>query len=98
MDDTWPAVRGAVGSLGLVVISEAQDALSAKLEGQTADEEKVVITLEPKGPSVTKVQVRVGVLGNEERSQLILAKIGERLPGNAPKSGPEVHVGVSVSR
>ena len=89
-----PAVRAAVKEAGLPAISEAADDLGAKLESRTAQGDKVSITLQPKGPAVTNVRVRVGVFGDEDASRLILARIDQLLP----PVHPEVHVGVSVSR
>jgi hypothetical protein len=97
---TFPAVRDAVASMGLPVVKEAVDELSGRLESRTADGQKVTIELEPIGPAVTKVEIRIGTFGDENAARQILARIDERLPGAIeppPKSTPEVHVGVSVS-
>lgn len=76
---TWPAVSEAVKSLELPVLQETADGLGARLEGRTAQGEKVAVTLTPKGDA-TEVQIRVGVFGDENASELILAAIEERLP------------------
>ena len=94
LSQTLPAVREAVQQTGLPVISEAADDLGAKLESRTAQGDKVTITLEPKGPAVTNVRIRVGVFGDEDAARLILGRIDQLLPA----AHPEVHVGVSVSR
>ena len=94
LSQTLPAVRAAVQETGLPVVSEAADDLGARLESRTSQGDKVTITLEPKGPSVTNVRIRVGVFGDEDASRLILGRIDQLLPG----AHPEVHVGVSVSR
>lgn len=88
------AVRDALHEMALPVVSDTADELGARFESRTAQGEKVVVTLEPQGKTVTKVGIRVGVFGDEDASRTIAARIDERLP--SPQSS--MHVGVSVSR
>ena len=99
VEQTWPAVRDSVVALGLPVVQEASNALGARLESRNAEGQKVTIKLEPKG-AATKVEIRIGVFGDEDASQRILAEIDTRLAGGAaiPPPLPDVHVGVMMSR
>lgn len=96
--DTFAAARDAVESLELPVIAESHDALSGRIDSIMASGDKVVITFDSKGPSVTEVGVRVGVVGSEEKSNQIIARLDERLPGGIVPPRPDVHVGVTMSR
>ena len=84
LSQTLPAVRAAVQETGLPVVSEAADDLGAKLESRTSQGDKVTITLEPKGPSVTNVRIRVGMFGDEDASRLIFGRIDPLLPAARP--------------
>lgn len=58
-----------------VKISDRKDALSANLVTRTAKDKKIGIVLTKTGDNLTKVQIRVGVFGDEELSRALLDKI-----------------------
>lgn len=77
IDKAWRATILAVDDLGFVVTSKEKDAVSARLTALTADNKEVKITLNRKADKVTQIAIRVGTLGDESLSRLILDKIRE---------------------
>jgi Protein of unknown function (DUF3568) len=69
------ASNRALDQVQFVRISEKRDAFSAVIIARTAEDKKVEIRLTKEGDRLTKVQIRIGVFGNEERSRVILEKI-----------------------
>ncbi len=76
---SWEATVTAVRGIGFEIEKRNMDQTSAKLEARTADEKTVTIDLESKGNEETKIWIRVGVFGDEDRSRRILDKIKSRL-------------------
>lgn len=79
----YPAVITATGEaiekLQFRKISEKGDALKTVIVARTGSDKKVEITVKKVTDSVTKVEIRVGVFGNEALSMTILEKIKESL-------------------
>lgn len=73
------ATNRAIEQLQFVKISERKDALSDKVEARTAQDKKIVIELTKVADKLTKVEIRVGLVGNEQVSQTILDKIKANL-------------------
>lgn len=69
------ASNRALEQLQLVKINEKKDAFVAVITARTADDKKVVITVTKLATETTKVQIRVGVFGDEAKSLAILDKI-----------------------
>jgi len=81
IDTLYAASRKALDDLELKVIEGkgAKDALSATLMARDAEDKKVQITLKSISDEMTELSIRVGVFGNETKSQLIYSKILENL-------------------
>ncbi|MCW5548990.1 MAG: DUF3568 family protein [Opitutaceae bacterium] len=75
LDNVHKAANRAVGQLEFAKISDRKDAFSANLVARTAQDKKVDIVLTKTGDNLTKVQIRVGVFGDEELSRALLEKI-----------------------
>lgn len=75
LDNVHKAANRAVGQLEFAKISDRKDAFSANLVARTAQDKKVDIVLTKTGDNLTKVQIRVGVFGDEELSRAVLDKI-----------------------
>lgn len=73
------ASNGALAQLQLVKINEKRDAFVAIITARTADDKKVEIKLTKLADQTTKVQIRVGVFGDESKSLAILDKIKSNL-------------------
>ena len=69
------ATETAVRELEFIPISEKKDALKAQFVARTALDKKVEIDLTKAGDRVTKIQIHVGFLGDQEMSLAILDKI-----------------------
>lgn len=79
LEATDQAANKALTQLQLVKINETKDAFIAILTARTADDKKVEIKLTKVSAESTKVQIRVGVFGDETRSMAILDKIKANL-------------------
>ena len=73
------ASNEAVDKLELAKIGEAKDAFSTVITARTAEDKKVTIKLTKEGDKTTKVQIRIGIFGDEEKSRAILEKINAGL-------------------
>ena len=65
--------------LKFALISAREDALGAEYVVRTSQDRKVVITLERFDDKLTKIEIRVGTLGDESTSRLILNQIEHNL-------------------
>jgi hypothetical protein len=89
LDDVWSASHMALQELGMPVLKEDRTggAATASLESQTADGERVYISMDlensriPAEGAITRVGVRVGTftLGDQVLSERILGQIGAHL-------------------
>jgi hypothetical protein len=75
LDGVHQGTNRAVTQLEFSKISDQKDALSAKVVARTAQDKKIEIVLTKVGDKLTKVQIRVGIFGDEEMSRTILDKI-----------------------
>jgi ABC-type glycerol-3-phosphate transport system substrate-binding protein len=73
------AANLAIKQLQFAKISEKKDALTAILIARTAEDKKVEIKVIKIGDQSAKVQIRVGVFGDEALSLTILDKIRTNL-------------------
>lgn len=69
------ATSRSIEQLKFAKISESADALSARFTARTAQDKKIEIVLTKIGENLTKVEIRVGVFGDEDISMTILSKI-----------------------
>ena len=73
--DVIEAAKLVVEDMKLILISSDDEQVIAR----TAEDKKVTITVQPEGENVSRVSVRVGTLGSEQTSLLILEKIKQML-------------------
>lgn len=73
------AVNRGIQSLEFAKISENKDALTAIHISRTADDKKIEVKVTKITESTSRVQIRVGIFGNEQLSLTILDKIKEHL-------------------
>jgi hypothetical protein len=69
------ATNRALQRLQFVKVSEAKDALSAKIIARTAQDKKIETILEKRGDTLTRVRIRVGIFGDEMISRALLDAI-----------------------
>lgn len=73
------ATERAVTDMRFFIISNKTDAVSGEFILRNAKDERITIHLTKTGDNLTKVQIRVGLLGNEELSRSILDAIKQHL-------------------
>lgn len=73
------ATEAAIRELKLARVSGSVDGVSGEYLLRTASDEKVQINLKTAGVDATEVQIRVGLFGDQEISQRVLAAIQEEL-------------------
>lgn len=78
-EDVVRATNRAIQQLEFAKISERKDALSDELEARTAQDKKIAITLTKVSDHLTRIQIRVGLFGDEQISHTILDKIRANL-------------------
>lgn len=73
------ATTRALRDLKLVVSENVGDRISAKIRAQFADGADVAIHIEAKTERASTVKIRVGILGDKEKSEMIIRTIENRL-------------------
>ena len=75
----WDAAQAAMRDLGFVVTYQEKEPDSGKLLARTKDNGEVEIRLKAESTTATEIRIRVGWLGNEALSNVILEKIKQHL-------------------
>ena len=78
-DQAEKAANRAVTQLQFVKVNEKKDALTATLIARTAEDKKIEIKVVRAGDTTSRVQISVGVFGDEGQSLAILDKIKANL-------------------
>ncbi len=73
------AVVARLKDLGLPVLKDKGDQLTASLESEFADGKHVWIEIEARDESSSQIAIRVGLLGDEQRSRRVLKAIRQHL-------------------
>lgn len=73
------ATQAALKELEFAIITDRKSAIDAEVVARTALDKKVTVTLKQVTPNTTKMSIRVGLMGDEAMSNLILARIREKL-------------------
>ena len=83
--ETQKAAAAALEELGLPIIQNRGDLVSAHLESEFADDKEVWIDIEATGDNNSEVSVRVGWLGDENRTNRIMDLIEDHLGSSKTK-------------
>ena len=90
MSASVPAVHNAsisaLKDLNLPIIEDNHDNLSAKIKSKSADGQDVWIEIESVTAESSKITIRVGVMGDKNKSRQILDGIHKYLAGPCRKS------------
>ena len=78
-DQAEKAANRAVTQLQFVKVNEEKDALTATLIARTAEDKKIEIKVVRVGDTTSRVQISVGVFGDEGQSLAILDRIKANL-------------------
>jgi hypothetical protein len=73
------ASLAAANALDLVIISHDTDGLGGKIVIRTADDTKIVITIQGQSDNLSKVTIRAGTFGNNTLQQRVFEKIKANL-------------------
>lgn len=84
-EQVWQATNKALKDLEMPIEESEKDQLSAKIKALRADGTKVVIKLKRRRSGITRVKIRVGILGNKEASGFIERAIERNLGIKSPK-------------
>jgi len=74
------AVELGVHSLGLKTVSNTHDQVSALVNGFFADQKEFNITLRKQSPGVVRMRIRVGIIGDEQRTTQLFQAIEQNFP------------------
>jgi len=75
----WEATNKAVQDMELNVEEIKKDSLSAKFKGYLASGDKFVIQLKSEDPEFVSISIRIGLIGDENKSERILQEIQKNL-------------------
>ena len=76
----YEATLFALEKLELSVTEKAKDVFYAKVVAKGADGKYITVRIEPAGDNGSKVSIKVGSFGDQERSTIIYEKIKQSLP------------------
>ena len=79
INTAYNAAVKAVDKLELAVISKKKNALDAQIISRTAKDKKVRITLERTEADAAALSIRIGLIGDEMQSRLILDQIKKNI-------------------
>jgi hypothetical protein len=79
LSKTQKAALKAMDDLKYTVISQNEDAQYAEIIARNAKDEKIKVAMEFVSDASTKIEIRVGVFGDQELSLQILEKIKKHL-------------------
>ena len=79
IDRVFRAVQEAVNKLGLTTIMAEQDGVAAEVLARDAQGQNINIKLEAVSTSQTELTMRVGMLGEKNKSRVIFREIQENL-------------------
>lgn len=75
----YQASLKALEDLEIGATSKQKDALFAKIVARGADDKKIKITLKRTEENLTKLSIRIGLIGSETKSRVIYEQIKENL-------------------
>ena len=73
------ASDNAITQLQFVKVNETKDAFTWEIIARTAEDKKVEVKITREGDNLTKVAIRIGVFGDEQKSRAILDRIKANL-------------------
>ena len=79
LDAVFEASQRALAQLEIAKIDDKKTRVDAQIIARTASDKKIVINLERDTDTLTKIHIKVGVVGDETLSRLILDKIVAQL-------------------
>ncbi|MCL4741626.1 MAG: DUF3568 family protein [Phycisphaerales bacterium] len=84
LDDVWAASLAAFDELELPVAASSRDEDSGRIKSRTPGGDEITLRLQQRKVDQTRAKVRIGLFGDEKRSQQIIRSIEGRLGLTAP--------------
>lgn len=78
-DRVWEATNKAVQDMELYVEEMKKDSLSAKFKGYLASGDQFVIKLKSEDPEFVSIRIRIGHIGDQNKSERIMQEIQNNL-------------------
>jgi len=79
IDRVYQAVQKAVSDLGLTTVMAEQDGVAAEVLARDAQGQNINIKLEAISTAKTELTMRVGMLGDKNKSRVIFRKVQDNL-------------------
>ncbi len=79
IERVYQAVQESVGKLGLTTVMAEQDGVAAEVLARDAQGQNISIKLEAVSPDKTELTMRVGMLGDKNKSRVIFRQIQDNL-------------------
>jgi hypothetical protein len=79
IERVYQAVQESVGKLGLTTVMAEQDGVAAEVLARDAQGQNINIKLEAVSPAKTELTMRVGMLGDKNKSRVIFRQIQDNL-------------------
>jgi len=79
LNAVYEASLQALGQLEIVPSQKEKDALTAKIVARGADDKKIQIMLKRTEENLTKLSIRIGIVGSETKSRVIYEQIKKNL-------------------
>ncbi|MBN2019829.1 MAG: DUF3568 family protein [Sedimentisphaerales bacterium] len=79
IDKVYDAALKAMDELKLPVIQKGVDSMSGKIVGRDVADKKIVVTLSSTTDGMTKVSIKVGLLGDEAKSRLVYEQLKKKI-------------------
>jgi hypothetical protein len=78
-DLAWDAALSAFRELQLPVTYSRRDEFDSYVRGQAEGGPEIKVQLKAKSPLITKVEIRIGLMGDQAVSRLVLSRIDHQL-------------------
>src|ERR1051326_5718674 len=88
MDTVYKATAEALGEMQFKIISQRKGKTSASFHAQELRGRSITVELLAKSPAVTKTNIRVGLMGDQVMSRLIMGEIQARCPATPDTANP----------
>jgi len=79
LDTVYTAAQRAVEKLELAVIDKSKDEMTALITTRDAEDKKITIKLTSTTEKTTKISIRVGVFGDQDKSMRVYEEIKKSL-------------------
>lgn len=90
LEDAITATTGAMTDLKFDAIRVRRGDRTVTVYAQEQNKREVRITLVPRTPLIVKINIRVGLLGDQAISRLLLAEVQARCPAVPEPSAPRI--------